>query len=479
VTERRVTVDDFNDIPDMTIAADVSGVDLDALLGFVEAFVRRFVVMSEAQAIAVALWVAHSHAADAADATPYLSVTSAEKQSGKSRLLEVVALLVHKPLRAAGVSEAALFRSLGAEHPPTVLMDEVDAVFGPKASANHEVLRALLNAGYQRGTPVLRCVGDGSKMRVEAFQVFGPKALAGIGELPHTVADRSLPIRLKRRARSERVDRFRLRDAAADAAPLRDRLAEWAKAHLDELRAARPAMPDELDDRAQDAAEPLLAIADLAAGDWPRRARRALVELRGARDEAETLGIRLLADTRAVFERLDVDRLATADLLEALGEDDEAPWHTYAHGSPLTPRQLARLLGRYEIRSRTVRLPDGTTPKGYVRESFEDAWNRYVALPADFYRHNATTSMDTAIAAIFDPPQVEAVEPRKPASAKDCGGVADKSAKQPTRGFPLPGDGGFLEALLDAGNRGLITEREFDERAAVHELILRGRAAAA
>ena len=65
------------------------------LLDDVARFVRRFVVLTEAQADTLALWVAHTHAFEAAETTPYLAITSAEKRSGKTRLLEVLELLVH------------------------------------------------------------------------------------------------------------------------------------------------------------------------------------------------------------------------------------------------------------------------------------------------------------------------------------------------------------------------------------------------
>lgn len=146
--------------------------ELAAVLDATRGFVGRYVVLTDAQADAVALWIFHSHAVDAADTTPYLSVTSAEKRSGKTRLLEVLEVLVHKPLVAANVSPAALYRSLDADTPPTLLMDEVDAVYGPKANGDED-LRALLNAGYRRGTPVLRCIGDGARQTVAEFHVFG------------------------------------------------------------------------------------------------------------------------------------------------------------------------------------------------------------------------------------------------------------------------------------------------------------------
>ncbi len=248
------------------------------LLDDLTAFVRRYVVLTDAQATALALWIVHTWAIAAAGSTPYLSVTSAEKRCGKTRLLDVLRLLCRDPLTAANVSEAALFRSLG-ERPRTVLLDEVDAIFGPKAR-DREDLRAMLNAGYRRGSPVLRCVGDGSKQKVESFDVFAAKALASIGDLPDTLADRSLVIRLKRRGPTESVERLRENRPPLEAEALTERLARFADEHDKALADAEPVLPDELDDRAQDAVEPLVAIADLAGEEWPDRARRAFVELR-------------------------------------------------------------------------------------------------------------------------------------------------------------------------------------------------------
>ncbi len=191
------------------------------VLADVEAFIRRYVVVTDAQATALVLFVAHTHAIDAAEATGYIAVTSAEKRSGKTRLLEVLELLVRAAVRASNLSDAVLFRLL-AESTRTLLLDETDAVFAPKS--NREELRGLLNAGYRRGSPAWRMVGEGSKMRAESFEAFGPKVLAGIGGLPDTIADRAFPIRLKRKAAGEGVERFRLREAAALAAPLRAEL---------------------------------------------------------------------------------------------------------------------------------------------------------------------------------------------------------------------------------------------------------------
>ena len=237
------------------------------LLDDVHAFLRRYVVMSEHQLVAVVLWIAHAHAVEAAEATPYLAVTSAEKRSGKSRLLEVLGLAVPRPLATANVSPAALFRVI-AQEMPTLLIDESDAIFGGNKERGEE-LRGLLNAGHRRGAEVVRMVGMGSAMRAERFPVFCAKVIAGIGTLPDTVSDRSIVIRLKRRRSGERVERFRLREVAPDGAEIRSRLASWIAPHLDGLADDRPELPAALDDRAADGWEPLLAIADRAGGDWP------------------------------------------------------------------------------------------------------------------------------------------------------------------------------------------------------------------
>lgn len=355
--------------------------DVNVVLDEFVSFLRRFVVLCEAQADAIALWVLHTHCVEAAVATPYLAITSAEKRSGKSRLLEVLALLVARPLRAGGATEAALFRSLALEPPPTLLMDEVDALFGLKANGNHEDIRALLNAGHRRGTPVLRCVGERGQ-RVEAFPVFGPKALAGIGVLPDTLADRSLPVRLKRRAATERVERLRERDVAPEAEGLRGKANEFAAANVEALHVARPELPDELDDRAQDACEPLAAIADCVGGSWPARARAALVALRGGEGEPEeaSLGVRLLADVRLVFADHGATQLASAELIAGLAALEEAPWGDFRGGGPLGARRLSTLLRPYGIRPRDLRIGEKSL-KGYRHQDFADAFARYLPRP--------------------------------------------------------------------------------------------------
>ncbi len=351
--------------------------DLALTLDEAAAFIGRFVVLTDAQRTACALWAAHSHALDAAEATPYLNVHSAEPESGKTRLLEVLELVVARPWLTGRVTAAVLPRRIEKEQ-PTLLLDESDAAFGGDREYA-ETLRGVLNAGYRRGGSVSVCVGQGANITYATLSSFCPKAIAGLGRLPDTVASRAIPIRLKRRAPSEPIERFRRRDALEAAEPIAVNLAMLAEQHIDVLSYARPAIPEGLGDRAADVWEPLLAIAELAGDAWTERARTAAVELAtGQEAEDKSAGVRLLADTRAVFEAVGDDRVSSAALVSRLNELPEAPWGEWAKGRGLTQNALAKLLRGYEIRSRSVRLHDDTTPKGYLLEQFSDAFRRYL-----------------------------------------------------------------------------------------------------
>ncbi|MGH3815230.1 MAG: DUF3631 domain-containing protein, partial [Pseudonocardiaceae bacterium] len=343
------------------------------LLHQVRQTLARYVILPSAEAaVGVVLWIAATHAVPAWGHAPRLVVRAPEKRCGKSRLLDLVEATCHHPLMTVNASPSAVYRSIGLapNDPPTLLMDEADSVFGPKAAAEHEDLRGLLNAGHQRGRPALRY--DAGSRRVECIDTFAMAALAGIGAMPDTIEDRALVIRMRRRAPGETVDPYRVRRDGPALHDLRARLNQWARTHADTLAAAVPAMP--LEDRAADTWEPLIAIADLAAGDWPEAARHAALVLTEAKEDSSTLTTqaRLLADCRTAFG--DADALPTVDLLERLKADPEAPWAT--HGpTGLTAMRLGSLLREFDIRSDTIRFPTGQA-KGYLRDDFIDAWNR-------------------------------------------------------------------------------------------------------
>jgi Protein of unknown function (DUF3631) len=361
-------------------------VDLPRLLNDVAGLYRRYVVMSPEQADAVALHVTHTHVIRCFETTPYRHMKSAEMRSGKSTTLKLDLELVARPRASLNISDAAVYRlvdSYPESDPPTFVMDEVDRVFysSSKGEQSRPELAGLINGGFQRGPlgHATRMVGEGSNLEAKDFRTFSPKVLAGIRDLPGTVGDRSIPIVLKRKAPGETVERFRIRRVRAETTPVRERLEAWAQsAAVEALADAEPVMPSGLHDREEDLWEPLLAVADLAGSDWPARARAAATSISRAAvvaDESST-GVQLLADIRTVFAEKSVDRLATAELLEALCELEESPWATWSRGNPISKVKVGVLLKPYGVRPKTLRV--GTaTPRGYERDAFEDAWARY------------------------------------------------------------------------------------------------------
>ena len=351
--------------------------ELGGLLADVEKFIRLYVSMGDAECTAMALWVAHTHAIEAAECTPYLYITSPEKQSGKTRLLEALSLLVARPWFTARVSAAVLVRKVSRDI-PTLLLDETDSAF--KAENDYaEALRGILNAGYRRGGVASLCVKKGGEIDLQDFSVFGAKALAGIGKLPDTIADRSIRINMKRRSPGDKVERFRLRAAEAQASPLRDRLELWANSAFTKLAESSPILPEELSDRATDVWEPLFAEADMAGGEWSRRARQAAGVLSShAIDDGLSYGSQLLRDIALVMNGRKA--ISSGELATALVELEESPWGDL-RGRPLDARKLAKMLKPYGIRPHTVRLGDKTA-KGYQAEDFTDAFSRYTPVIA-------------------------------------------------------------------------------------------------
>ena len=421
-------------------------------------FIRRFVALTEHQAILIVLWIVHTHALDAADNTPYVNVKSAEKRSGKTRLLEVLSLLAAGSWLTGRVTAAVLVRKVAAEA-PALLLDESDAAFkGDREYA--ETLRGVLNAGFRRGGVASLCVGQGANITYEDFSVFCPKVIAGIGNLPDTVADRSIPIELRRRRPSEKVERFRPRKVGPQSLPIHRDVRAWAHAHLDSLSAAEPDLPDELDDRAQDIMEPLLAIADEVGGEWPERSRRAAVALLTGeeREDAESLGVRLLRDVRGVFDEKGSDRLSTGKLLEALHVMEEAPWGSL-RGEALEARGLARLLKPYGVKPEKLREGEDTF-RGYRRASFEDAWVRYLSASPQEAEHaeHPEHPADRAGSGVPHKQNVPEhdgyVEHEKAHRNGDVPRVPDVPHNPVTRERPLcdavePGQSGWLSELAD------------------------------
>jgi putative DNA primase/helicase len=228
---------------------------------------------------------------------------------------------------------------------------------------------------------VPRCIGD--EKTPHAFPTFCPKALGMKGrKLPDTTSSRCIQIELKRKHADEKVEHFRAIDDAG-LEELRGQAMRWAADNAEILKGVEPIMPEGFDNRLGDNYRLLLAIADLAGGEWPAKARKAAQVLSNGADVAST-GVRLLSDIKVAFDEYQVDILSSAALVVKLTAEPDSLWAEWRSGKPITQAQLARLLKPFGIAPEQVRTGNSDQQvRGYKRERFDDVWERYLPAPQE------------------------------------------------------------------------------------------------
>jgi hypothetical protein len=350
---------------------------LDSLLGGVEAYIRRYVVLPDRACLPVALWTIATHAAKTFECFPYLALFSPAKRCGKTRLLEVLETLASRPWRGTAPTPAALYRMM--EDCPTLLLDEVEALNGRNKSETALTILAILNAGHRKGATIPRC--DGQKHELKHFPVYGPKAFAVIGRLPDTLTDRSIVITMQRRTADQRVERFLAPRAKTDTKAVRGHLASFGSAYNGAIEQAYNRLLDTdlkfLGDRDADLWIPLFAVCTVAAPGRVAELKQCAVALSTSKagdDADDSLPLKLLADIREVWPKNE-RQWETAGLTARLKALDESPWESECE---LTPRKLARMLRPFGVEARKIRTGERTA-RGYLHEELSLAFSRYLA----------------------------------------------------------------------------------------------------
>jgi hypothetical protein len=277
---------------------------------------------------------------------------------------------------SGGITAAALYRMI-QKSAPTVLLDELDTRLRGDSG---EALRGVLNTGFQRGGKITICVGDDHEAK--DFNTFCPKVLSGIGRVWDTVTSRSIPIRLARASREELAGLRKIRGDRIDALclPFRRRLLRLGNDIRNILSVSDAVTPAELGARQSDVWRPLLAIADAVGGHWPESSRRAALELHGIAEDEGDYALLLLEDLRELFEFRGAHNLFSADVVQELGKRDDRPWPEYHHDKAITTRGVAKLLGRFGVKPKQVRIADETS-KGYSLDDLGPVFRTYLPTP--------------------------------------------------------------------------------------------------
>ena len=341
---------------------------------------------------ALALWTVFVWAHEAFSISPILTLLSPTPRAGKSTVFEMLEqLLIPDTYHPSSLTPAVVFRLKGRAEaaqavpssepePPTLclLMDEADNWLGLQKE-----LRGILNSGHARRSAIsLRMVGTDE---VGRFSTWYPKALALVNRpaspLPDTIKDRSIIIPMQRKRKGEELPKFPRHRELSELSALRDRVAPWVREHFDQLRdlggGKEILAAQELNDRAQDNWQPLMAIARLAGGDWEKRAQHASLILSDTTGDTELL-IELLEDIKQVFEAEELDQLRSVALVQKLQALEDGPWKDMR----LSATKMSKMLRPLRIRPRQLWVEVGVGKKaniqGYRVEHFQDAFSRYL-----------------------------------------------------------------------------------------------------
>ncbi len=412
-------------------------VDGDDLLNQLVGVFHRYLALPDGGAELLALWVVHTHAFDLFQVTPRLALLSPERRCGKTTTLSLLSRLAPRPLPAANITAAATFRTVEAAR-PTLLLDEADTFI-----RDSDELRGILNSGHAKAMAyVIRTTGDDHEPR--KFTTWAPVAIAAIGRLPDTLQDRSVVLRMRRRKPDEHVERLRL-DRLDHLSKYASMCARWVADNQVGLSVADPDIPSGLHDRAADNWRCLLAVADLACADWPEKARQVAVLLSGNPDESSSAGTLLLEDLHDLFHEDGGDALFTETILVALAEMTDRPWPEWKNAKPLSPRQLAKLLGRYGVKSKTVWRGEKSA-KGYDLTDLKEHFARYLGSQSVNPSETQKSAGYSENQSVREQSVLTDSKPRNPAENRHSDGLTDSQ-----------------------GNSGGSDDGDIEERAAIQE----------
>ena len=347
-------------------------VNPEELLAEVKTNIVNSIIIDDEEANAVTLWIVLTWFVDYVQILALLLIDAPENSCGKTQLADLIARMSAKGFPMVNITLAAVFRIIDL-YRPTLIFDEADQFF-----RSNKDIAGLINAGHSlTSANVVRLVGE--EHIPKNFSVWCPKVVAGIDlekHLPPATMTRGIKIKMRRKMKHEKVNRIRHADLRR-CDILQSKLARFAQDCGEKVSLLTPNLPDELTDRQQDNWEPLFAIAECVSPEWVVRANAAALKLSAKAEPSVSIGNELLADIQQVFKIKKIDKISSSDLIAALTENEESRWKSYYRGKEITPRQLAKILDPYGIKSKTVRTKFGT-PKGYDLDQFRDAFARYL-----------------------------------------------------------------------------------------------------
>lgn len=345
-------------------------IKIEDLLDAIENFILKHSVLPDGASTAITLWCLATYNINLFRIFPKLLISSPEKRCGKSTVLDLIELFSYKTLMTSNMSPASIYRVIEIDQ-PTLLIDEADTFV---ASGSSE-MTGIINSGHARSRAfVIRC--GANTFEPIKFSTWSPMVLAAIGDLPDTIMDRSVIIRLRRKTKIETVSRMQP-DLFERSAAERSKLLKWSLDNADNIKDNPIEPPDLGNDRAIDNWLPLFTVANLVSEKWSKKCEASYVMLNAVMPEPD-LSILLLSDIREIFSNLNEVKILSEDLVARLNSPQDKPWCEIKNGRPLTQNDLAFKLKKYRIKPKSLRYNGSTSKRGYELQHFQDTFDRYL-----------------------------------------------------------------------------------------------------
>ena len=362
----------------MNLVNKVNNFEEDRVRGVIEDLVTVFeqtVSTDDERRLVLAIWTACTWFPEEFDFFPRLYIASAVRGSGKTTCLEVLNKVSYLPISASSTTEAAIFRILDKGF-RTLLLDEVDNMNLDQKGG----LVAILNTGHQRDGFVIRCGDSKQKFEPQQYRASGFVAFAGLsGSMMPTLLSRSIQLNLFPAKPNQSLVRVSKLDVGLIDS-IKERL-ESLRQDQEFIASVRAFEPAELfHNRTQDNWEPLMKLAGLSGKDVSSKlfeASRMLEDEKSLDDE--DVKIVLLSDIQKIFERQNIKKLTTSQLVNQLVCLDDSQWSCYNRGRPIDNHQLTKLLRSFGVKTERIKVGDRTTT-GYRIEQFFRVWALYLTV---------------------------------------------------------------------------------------------------
>lgn len=341
------------------------------LANHIRTCINRYCVLPDHCDVALTLWILSSYSMNNFRIYPKLTIYSPQMRCGKTTTLEVLQSLSYRALAASNLTSAVIYRVI-QKHQPTLLIDEADTFL----EGNHE-MRGIINSGHNKsGAAVLRCHGDTNDP--VKYSTWTPTVIAKIGEIPSTIADRSILVPLQRKPADISVDKLPI-DLVELNLDIRRKILKWTIDNADHIARQESEIPDVNNNRASDNWLPLITIADLISSEWKALARDAMLNIERMKSVEDDTTL-LLRDIRELCEKEKdwIKAIPSRDLAEQLNKLHDSPWPSMRRDQGISGTVLSKMLRPFGLIASTKRVSLYKTVRAYDRERFDAVCEQYI-----------------------------------------------------------------------------------------------------